>query len=282
LLKVIKTFISLTFFFLVVSPCHAKDVFLFDKNGNQIENYRELIDSLRPGDILVFNHGQYRYEFRERLGSGNTTEVIKVFPQKTPKGGTMPMALRVPINKGHTAYSEVRHETPYTKYIEFYKKGAKSLSRSGVRVPQIYDHFKDQFVLVELISPAFDLNDFLVNSPKVDQRFQNEAEDALYKFVQSTMAYERIGDFNQGQVVYDRKKKEWVLLDFTDKHKKIPILTGRQDSSSPYKLLRYSVKDTAPEYSARAHSIIDNIDSIVNKNSNRCQIFFKNLSFKKK
>jgi len=234
--------VLLASFFSELAVC--KDVELYLPSGEQVSNYKELLMGLQPDDILLFDQGRRRFRFEGYLGHGATTEVLKVTPlYRARADADTPVALRLPIDVGSTSYDLVRHETPFRSYITEFRDGMSQLKKDGIRIPKEYSAFKDQFVAVELVKTDFDMKSFFLEPEKHSPEDIKNAEEALYKFAEQTSGYKAIGDFHLEQIAFDAKNKEWILMDFTSKHKKINFVTGRDDSTRDiFSLAKYTVE----------------------------------------
>jgi hypothetical protein len=246
----------------------ADDIELF-VNNVQVEKYEHRLMEVKPGDILVFDEDRTQFKVIEDLGEGGTTKIFKVVQIK-PKLSKIELALRIPLKAGSTLYSEVRHTTPYSDFIDLFKDGHEELRQSGVRIPSIHDYKKSQFVAVELIKVDFSLEDYLRYPEKIkglSPQTMMEAENALYRFVESVIEYSDIGDFGIDQLTYDQKEKEWVLLDWTKYHKKIDnMYSNNGNQKHPFKYQFYS-KGASKKNISRMNSIMDKIDNLYLSNS---------------
>lgn len=193
----------------------AAEIRLFDGKGKQVANYDGLINSLSPGDELVFSGGK-RFVFQGFLGEGHTTKVLKVI------SNGMVAALRVPIKYGDIILFDVI-PVPASDFIDETIKGAPILERSRVPVPRLLDSEKGQFVLNEIVPHRIDGYKFLLllDNPTalelqwgIDPAKSKLMQEALVEFASLTREFSQIGDFKPAQMVFNEETHKWVLLDW--------------------------------------------------------------------
>jgi len=258
----------------------AKEVRLFEADGREVSNYRELLLSLQPGDVLFFANDRYKFEFQELIDEGGLTSVLKVkqLAPKDPSGRDG--ALRVPLDVGKVDYERVRSEGTYRSFFAEYLKGRRPMQASGIRIPKLYSSYKQQFALTELIDIEFDLATFLKNDPPVDSETATKAEEALYRFARSIADFHKISDFHTGQLVYQAQSDEWILLDFANNHKKIfPFFTRRDLWENAFQwIMPPGGEGISPELDQRNRRMLKHITHVIQEQrQSRGKIFLREV-----
>lgn len=113
-------------------PCFAKEIWLFDSKGKQVDNYENLIQHASVGDQLCFvGNCEFRFELSQFAWNGSTTKIFmakRVFADGTY---SEPLALRVALKSGATDFSQAGHTTPYVNYISKFMRGHQQVERMG-------------------------------------------------------------------------------------------------------------------------------------------------------
>lgn len=191
---------------------HASEYQLFALSGEAKSkahsNYKEIVDSLKPGDRVKFSDGSV-VELAEYLGRGNTSLVFGIKGDSTsviriPRISDMFKTLMIP-----------------RAAITTYANANLPLVKLGADVPKVKGGLDLEFLIVErmpiVIRPGqdFTLNQFLQNQAQTAGSSRAEAEDALLDFVRKTAGIASIGDIHSDQFVYSRSQKRWILLDWS-------------------------------------------------------------------
>lgn len=185
-------------------------VSLYDDDGSQVTLYDELISDLRNGDIIKFKSPQgkiYKFEFDSMLGKGQSSIVLNVKDITKNKI----VALRLPLTTGLVGWSDI---ATYTDTIAETVEEYESLKKMPIRIPELYDSVIGQFVSQEIIEFQLSMYDFFVNPFLYSNLILEKAENDLYEFARMTSQIKKIGDFKDVQLVYNYKKREWILLDW--------------------------------------------------------------------
>ena len=224
-------------------PSHARDapILLYDSLGRQVSDYRDRLNQLREGDVIEFGDGLHRFQFVKRLGSGRTTEVVHAI-ELGPQGQALrEVALRVPLLSGRLEqFEESAPVGTYQSYITSYRQARSALLQSGVRIPELYSTYRDQFLAVELLAPdSFNAKDFMIGRVAQSASVMEEAERKLYEFSRNSAAFSSLsGDFEPGALFYDVKKREWILIDFMNVKSMAPLTRARKPTENPLWTLR--------------------------------------------
>jgi hypothetical protein len=222
--------ITLLFMILSFLRAEAREprvVNLYDSDGKQIEYYEITLHRLQKGDTLKFNDGS-DFEFESYLGRGNTTAVLKVKPLFTIHDGNSivrEVALRLPLL--HDENPKAVGWVP-TRFIDFSIDEYPKLLENHVPVPALYRSLKSQYLAVELVKPEFDLYDFFTNKPKFSPTEKDEVLKKLEVFLKDSSQFRRFSDFRPNQLIYDKEKQQWLLLDFGSGSKLITEKTWLQ------------------------------------------------------
>lgn len=196
-----------------------------ERNSDPI-SYEKFIFSLRPGDVLRMNNGE-KYTIGILLGHGHQHAVFSI--QETDQ-----WALRLPYRL------EFLSSTLDT--LEGYEK----LKTTSLRIVKIHPISNWEYVLAERVtSNYFTILDFLserqlgsrhpiqslepdttslkhnrsmqkmvTKAPAISSIELQAMEDALIYFASSLSEFLQIHDLKSNQLIYDRKNKEWILLDW--------------------------------------------------------------------
>ncbi len=204
--------------------------FLFSAPGVQSENYAEVVRQLLRDDVLVFSDGE-EFTVKSVLGQGNTTLVIDIVGNRV---------LRIPLSSGNASIStdENGKESPiplgsYTSYITEFIEGHRALTAAGVRVVKMYEHLREEYVVVEKLSPRFNYRWYFHNRRTFSEGFKRRVDAQLLQFVSGVSLFAKIGDFHPEQLVYN--ESEWVLLDFTTS----TTMARYQNDVAPFLLSRW-------------------------------------------
>ncbi len=194
----------LAFFFLSVAT--AKEVALYSVDGSTVPGYLEKLDTLEPGDDVVFSDGT-RLKVGKRLGNGNLTTVFDLVDHpesviRLPSNGANPQ--RFTLEDARTGISS-------------FAKGERALAEFGIAHANAKSGLDRQFLVVRKIPDGHSsLTDFLkLPAAKVSR----EQRSALVDFFRSVSGFAQIGDFHGEQLRYVPQRKKWVLIDWTSNHR---------------------------------------------------------------
>lgn len=166
--------------------------------------YEQLMSSLKPGDTLRFTDGR-EVRVGAFLGAGNTTAVFAVQDDPT-------RVLRVPC-------WDCRRPKQ-SKWITASIDGYEPLKYLGIPTVSIHEFHRDEYIIAERfhVEGSVPLDRFIAD-PTIPKPLRKEMESRLVEFARRTAAFSMISDFRGDQLVYDAAKKDWVLFDWTDRHK---------------------------------------------------------------
>jgi len=190
----------------------AGQVQLFQMDGlhRQVGDYIVKVNSLEPGDELIFSNGK-KVTIGKLLGSGNMTLVFEI-------AGDPGQVLRIPKSSG-----EFRTQgASYSDFVNAFLMGNRTLKRWKIPSVEIIDAYPGQYVIAERIPTRFTFTAFLENY-EIPPPLRKEMKKALVEFARKTAPLETIGDFHSDQLVYVQERKEWVLLDWTDRSRTVAL-----------------------------------------------------------
>jgi len=200
----------LFFLFLVNISVWSADLNLFKEDGSFNDYFSTSILSgdLQEGEkIHLYDRDVV---FRNILGSGNTTLILKVYDPTRSKE----LALRLPHgneNKGFRLQDGQR-------FIDFTYNGYKDLKEAYLPIPKIHSYYKSSYLLVDIVEHDFDMKTFLARNEFYSEQQRNKILKSLLSFARDTAIYQYIGDFHLEQIVYSEIQDKWFLLDWTDNY----------------------------------------------------------------
>lgn len=219
----IKLSIRIFLFFNVLFECsgYAAEYQLFTQINNPVLAYDEIIQNLNIGDQIKFSNGE-SLTIAEMIGHGNSHFIFS--PVEYPD-----QIVRIPLKSGKMP--------TIWQYVE----GEKLLSQYNIQHPKVNDFYNNEWVrtdrifgplltfdqFVEFYRPRF--FGFLLNE-KTDSVEYQVAVYELKQFAQSIALFGRLGDFHSGNLVYDRIKEKWILIDWHELHR----LATSVEQSSPF------------------------------------------------
>lgn len=176
------------------------------------QDYAKMVKQLKQGDIISYNGTVF--ELKEYLGGDAATRIFAISDTK---------AIRI----GRDGFS--------TQLSHTYLKAYKKLRWGGDSVVKVFEaDSKPEFnyIVVERLTPQFDLSDFASRNDEIIYRTPKKtsytlnperrilARDTdpqkiipqLEKFVRDMAKFSEIGDYNNTQVVWDGKR--FVLIDW--------------------------------------------------------------------
>ncbi len=165
------------------------------------------------GQRVKFRDGK-TYIIEKYLGKGSTTAVYRATQLKNGlphKSG----AIRIPLRNG-----EYKKGFPYVLYINEFIKGYKALEKANVTTPKLIDHSLNEYAFVEEVDfgpTKLDVQTFIINGYE-SEIYNKEKIEALKKFANQFKDFESVGDFKMDQIIWSPKKREWVLIDWTNEH----------------------------------------------------------------
>ncbi|MGZ3694248.1 MAG: hypothetical protein ACXWQO_08605 [Bdellovibrionota bacterium] len=124
------------FFLLLFSLlAQAREIVLFQPNGQPVANYNELVDvkNLKVGDEFVFADGS-KFELTRSLGKGGTTRVYAVKPVAPTSGNGQEFALRLRSHSGDVL-SRTNAKVSTAEFLKETVEGFRPLKEAGVRFP---------------------------------------------------------------------------------------------------------------------------------------------------
>lgn len=208
---------------------------LFTANNKPVPKYDQIVRKLKSGDRVSFGDGR-SFQLGKFLGEGKTARIFEI-------EGMPGKVIRIP------SYAEISpHELSFSgpDYIRFYVEGYAPLLEAGISVPKMYNHYKDQYVVMEHIGQKglIPLADFLTQDPP--PREVTRMSEELRHFARATAAFAHIGDFSEEQIAYDIEKHRWVLLDWINLHDRIEDVP-QSKRRTPFSTLR--------DYAVRGYSL---------------------------
>lgn len=188
---------------------------LYDPRGNT-ELYGQVIATIRPGDIVKFENGA-SFTIHKKLGEGKASAIYSI--RERPH-----QILRLALD--------------YFRLIgiEATLEGYEELKDSNIRLVKIDPSSNNRYILAERISSdyitlaemflGFDpervaeqarsgsQNNYLPR--RLNPKIKDEMLEAFWEFVKSVAPFQSIADLHERNVVYDRNKKAWVLIDWAN------------------------------------------------------------------
>lgn len=188
----------------------AKDIHLRFKNGLRKFNYSKLIkkENLKAGDKIYVSKNRY-FIYEGYLGEGNSTRVFSVKDPQRPGS----FAIRLPKEESFFKFNS-QNGFPL---LNFFIRSHVDLKEQNVSIPELYDFEGANYALVEKVDIEFGMDKFMARPDLIDKETYKIAEEALLEFVKEVARFSYIGDFCGEQMVFDRKRKKWVLLDWSTK-----------------------------------------------------------------
>jgi hypothetical protein len=170
----------------------------------QVPNYDQIVDSLVPGDVIIFSDGK-KIELQEFLGNGNTNRIFAVTEDKV---------IRIPRVLDGLKISYTTSAIPNITL-----KGYEPIKKLNVQAVKVFEELSrpGEYVIAERVQSRFDLTWYNQNRGKISREERTKLDNELLDFSRSTSEFIRIGDFHPGQVVY-MQGRGWLLLDWTDLH----------------------------------------------------------------
>jgi hypothetical protein len=226
-----RTLFLALFITLAIRPpaVHAAELDIFIR-GKRVENYDDVLRSVRENDLLRFDK-KTSFEILRIHPPGGNTRVFRVRKAGVPLNYP-PAILRVPKN------------TFWFRFLEETSSGHAPLRRAGIRVPDLLESRAGMFNLMEETPFDFYLSDLLSDSSKFSNELKEKALSALEQFARSSAPFEWIGDFRPDQLVYSASDNEWVLLDWNRWSRYVPPGPGRGQiftPTSPYSLKHHRI-----------------------------------------
>lgn len=206
------------FLLLVALTAQAQEIRLFDAKGNPVANYDEILakGNLKVGDEFIFADGS-KFELVKTLGEGGTSKVFAVKPVLPTPGGPAPYALRL-----RSSVKDIKSRNgslvSRAEFLTETVQGYPLLKQEGVATPAVKYHYKQQYVLTEIVPHDFDGTEFFHHPENIAKETLRKAEASLERFAESVAKFEKIGDFKPGQLVYNESQDKWFLLDWTNNH----------------------------------------------------------------
>ncbi|WP_372655898.1 hypothetical protein [Halobacteriovorax sp.] len=200
--------ISLIFLFSINS--WSADLRLFNENGRLDDYFSKSILSgdLKPDEkIYLFNK---EVIFKEILGKGNTTLILKVYDNEKKKE----YALRLPHGNEKMNYDIMDGK----RFINYTYEGYQELLDSNLPIPEIHSYHKGSYMVVDLVDHDFSMQTFFARNEYIDSDLKMKALSSLKEFARKVSIYETIGDFHFEQLVYSIKNDKWTLLDWASQH----------------------------------------------------------------
>ena len=262
----ILKFIWVTFLVFISSiSCWAGTLVLFH-NHRPADDYYRLVNQIKPGDSLVFSDDK-TIVVGPLLGKGNTTLIFSI--EDNTK------ALRIPLSE-HTI-----------NFMTKFNTGATELLKESVPSVAVYESSKSEYAIVEKLDDFITFKKFvsLVSESQTQTLVRKvfginkqlpveEMKNHFAIFAEKIAPYLFIGDMHPENLVYDFKKQEWRLIDWTNSYHGSPIYRGAYidfDNRSPLlKLLESYGRIEGYHFSAnkkkhlwleqlieKAHSIIE-------------------------
>lgn len=196
---------------LTCAPAWGERYSLFTAPGVQRPDYAEVIDRLKPDDVLVFSNGA-EFAIKGFLGFGGTTLIIDT----GRRGLRIPLGAGIYVQTIQEGTDVVRFEKqPYTWYITQFIAGQRVLRRHEVPVVDMYDALEEEYVEVEKVTPLFTYREYY-RTERAQMRPSERArvDQHLLEWLAPASIFAQIGDFHADQLVYlgDR----WIVLDHTN------------------------------------------------------------------
>lgn len=217
-MKHLKNSILILLFFLG-NIAFSGEIYL-EKDGKLNYEYVSLAqnESISKGDKIFVTKDKY-YIVKKMLGRGNTTIIFQVIDPSNDKN----YALRLPFP------SERFNLRNSINYLNGYIDGHKIIVKNNIPVVEMKEGKASSYVLMEVVQHDFDLFQFLTTPESIDSSIRKNAREALLEFAKKTAYISSIGDFHQGQIVYNEYEDKWILLDWTNhlskvRHMNAPLL----------------------------------------------------------
>ncbi len=219
--SIIKTvFLSLPFG-LISQHALAANFILFDFPGHQVERYDRIVEHLVPGDSIQFSNGKI-FKIQNIIGHGNLTLVLGIGNERV---------LRIPLRSGffereiktfssdsqEILMAQKKISSRYTDFLKFYLEGHKSLRKSGIPIPTVYESVSlfGEYIVVEDIHVQFTLSELIKSKNRARLiKDKNLFYDALIEFAGKTWEFSNIYDFHSEQLGWNGQK--WILFDFSN------------------------------------------------------------------
>jgi len=208
---------------------------LFDAHSRPHKEYSKILqDSLGPdqhitstkdrvlssGDYIAFSNGEH-LKLGRRLGTGNTT-VVWELADEPGKAIRLPKQIEAVLVYGKDSNTVEMLDT--REYLKFFVEGEPQLQLQKVPAVKVHRFLQKEYVIVDKIGSHFTFDQFISDSVLITPQMRQEMRASLKKFAASLGAFQNIGDFHSGQIVYEYEngKKEWKLLDWSSAHLEIP------------------------------------------------------------
>lgn len=188
----------------------SADLHLFNDNSSFNDEFSKSIfsKSLKKDERIFLDNKSLI--FKEVLGSGNTTLILKVIDPETNKE----LALRLPHGNEESGF----YIFDAKRFINLSFEGYQELKDLNLEIPTIHFYKKDSYLLVDLIDHDYTLKSFIESSEQINESIKTKAVNSLLEFSKKSAIFESIGDFHLEQIVYSKAKNKWVLLDWTESH----------------------------------------------------------------
>lgn len=183
----------------------AKVITPYSLLGEQVEKYNDILNpkNIQKGDIIKISKNEI-FLVEGYLSSGNRTYIFKVKDLNSKDG--VDYALRLPKYKG-----DINFFSTYTSFLTDYISGAKALLEITSRAIKVKKSRKSQYVLVDLLGEHFTLAEYLEQVTPDDSEFILEE---FRKFIKETISIYHISDMHLSQIVYDKSKQKWMMIDW--------------------------------------------------------------------
>ena len=172
---------------LICVSCYSADLHLFDTQGkfNDLFAVNILNGDLKTNDKVFVENKSFIY--KEILGSGNTTLVLRVLDDNTGKE----FALRLPHGNQELNYTI----SDGKRFLNHTYNGFTKLDKANLPIPKIHAYSKDSYMLVDIVEHDFTLKSLLAKHESYDQGLKSAALDSLYVFAKQSAQFTSIGDF---------------------------------------------------------------------------------------
>ncbi|MFL5813892.1 MAG: hypothetical protein ACJ763_09975 [Bdellovibrionia bacterium] len=191
---------------LAIGSASAKEIQLFQSNGNPRTDYVSSLHGVDSGDVLIFSDGS-RHKILKRLGCGGTT---CVFGLSDHPG----LALRIPSSDGY-----LDGDGPLIQgFIDQFVDGKAELQRSGVPSVELHRFRSGEYAVVDRVESVTRLDQFFADPYRFSEASRKQLAADLINFAEKTAPFESIGDFKADQLHYVNGKG-WILIDWTDRHR---------------------------------------------------------------
>ncbi len=209
--------ITLAFLFSINS--WSADLYLFNQNGKLDDYFSKSILSgdLKPDEKIYLSDKEVI--FKEVLGKGNTTLILKVYDNEKKKE----YALRLPHGNEKMNYDIMDGK----RYLNYSYEGYQELLDSELPIPKIHSYHKGSYMVVDMVDHDFTMQTFFARNEYIDLDLKMKAVESLKEFAKKVSIFETIGDFHFEQLVYSIKNDKWTLLDWASPHK-LARITGSE------------------------------------------------------